>query len=189
LKALFFLGALDTKKELTPRGREMASFPLEPYLAAAVLASKEYGCTSEILDIISVLSSQSKLFTDIADQRQFATETRQKFYHPSGDHMTALNAVRSFQEIAAIETKGGRKDWCRKQFLNERTLIEANKIREQLKTTCIRLGIDWKSSCGENEELILKSLVRGLVQNSAFLQPDGSYRQTIGHSVSCMYRI
>lgn len=164
----------------------MASFPLEPSLAAAVLASKEHGCTSEIIDIISVLSSQTKLFTDITDQREFAREARRKFHHPSGDHMTALNAVKSYHEIAAVETKGGRKDWCRKQFLNECTLTEATKIREQLKTTCTRLGIDWKSSCGDNEEPILKSLIRGFVQNSAFLQPDGSYRQTVGHSVSRM---
>jgi HrpA-like RNA helicase len=161
----------------------MASFPLEPNYARAVLASKEYGCTLEVLEIISVLSSSSKLFLDITEHRDAATEARRKFRHASGDHLTILNAVRSYQEISASDSKWGRKDWCRKHFLNERTLIEAKEIKDQLSQTCARVGIDWRVSCGESEENVLMSLGHGLIQNSAFMQPDGSYKQTIGQSV------
>ena len=38
LKTLFLLGALDNTKSLTPLGRQMAAFPLEPPLARALLA-------------------------------------------------------------------------------------------------------------------------------------------------------
>ncbi|EGO23683.1 hypothetical protein SERLADRAFT_450011 [Serpula lacrymans var. lacrymans S7.9] len=183
LKTLFLLGALDKAKALTSLGREMASFPLEPYLAKVVLASRSHGCTSEVLDIVSLLSSSSKLFTDVSDQRETIAEARRKFRHNSGDHMTMLNVMRSYQEVAAVELKNGRKEWCRQHFVNERTLAEALKIREQLRLTCQRHGVDWHFSCKDTDEPILRCFVLGLAQHSAFLQPDGSYKQTMGHAI------
>ena len=161
----------------------MALFPLEPVYARAVVASKDLGCTQEILDIISVLSATSKLFVDVTEQREAASDARRKFRHPSGDHLTVLNAIRSYTEIAAAEEKLARKAWCKKHFLNERTLLEAVSIRQQLRQTCERMRIDPEVSCGDLEEPVVKSLAHGLAQNSAFLQPDGSYKQTMGQSV------
>ena len=161
----------------------MALFPLEPVYARAVVASKDLGCTQEILDIISVLSATSKLFVDVTEQREAASDARRKFRHPSGDHLTVLNAIRSYTEIAAAEEKFARKAWCKKHFLNERTLLEAVSIRQQLRQTCERMRIDPEVSCGDMEEPVVKSLAHGLAQNSAFLQPDGSYKQTMGQSV------
>lgn len=189
LKTLFVLGAVDMKKALTPIGRSMATFPLESHLARIILASKEFGCTLEVLDIVSILAASSKLFVDSTDQREASVEARRKFRHPSGDHMTTLNAARAYEEIAAVETKGGRKEWCRQQFVNERTLREAREIRTQLRTTCERMNIDWRASRPDSEEPLLRSLVHGLVQHSAFLQPDGTYRQAIGQSVRSAHSI
>jgi HrpA-like RNA helicase len=162
----------------------MASFPLEPQHACAVVASKEYGCTSEVLDIVSIISASSKLFLDISDQREVVSEVRLKFRHPSGDHMTVLNVVRAYREIAASEKKHARREWCRKHFLNERTLLEARDIREQLVVTCGRVGIDSAASAKENEDPVIRSMGHGLAGNSAFIQPDGSYKQTMGQSAS-----
>ncbi|KAF8879493.1 P-loop containing nucleoside triphosphate hydrolase protein [Infundibulicybe gibba] len=169
LKTLYLLGALNTKGELTDLGRSMAAFPLEPSFARIVIASKDYNCTLEALDIVS--------------QRDSALEARRKFRHGSGDHLTILNAVRAYQDIAASERKSARRAWCRQHFLNERTFAEAMDIRDQLRQTCVRVGIDWKASCGEAEEPVLRCLAHGLAQNSALLQPNGSYKQAIGHSV------
>lgn len=163
----------------------MAFLPLEPTYARSVIASKENGCTLEVLDIISVLSASSKLFIDITEQRENAAEARKLFRHTSGDHLTILNSVRAYEEISAGSGgKMSRREWCRKHFLNERTLLEAAEIRNQLRQTCMRLGIEWKVSCGDEEEPVVRSLAYGLAQNSAFLQPDGSYKQTMGQSVN-----
>ena len=184
LKTLWLLGAIDHKQQLTPAGKEMASFPLEPQHACAIVASKDFACTSEVLDIISIISASSKLFLDISDQREVVTEVRRKFRHPSGDHMTILNVVRAYREIATSEKKHARKEWCRKHFLNERTLLEARDIREQLVVTCGRVGIDPAASAKENEDPVIRSMGHGLAGNSAFIQPDGSYKQTMGQTVS-----
>ncbi|KAI0770462.1 P-loop containing nucleoside triphosphate hydrolase protein [Fomes fomentarius] len=184
LKTLFLLGALDNSKSLTPLGRQMAAFPLEPSLARALLASAALGCTSEVLTILSVLSSSSKLFVDTHNSRDEATDARKKFRHPSGDHLTVLNVVCAYEDVAQQETKKGRKEWCRRMFVNERCLAEAMNIRAQLRDVCGRTGMEWKVSAGDAcEGPVLRALVSGLVQNTAFLQPDGSYKQVMGPSV------
>ncbi|KAG6890329.1 hypothetical protein C0995_009536 [Termitomyces sp. Mi166 len=184
LRILWLLDAINSNRELTSLGRKMALFPLEPVHARSIIAAEENGCTSEVLDIISILSASSKLFIDITEQREVATEARRKFRHTTGDHLTILNAVRAYEEIAAGSTsKAVRCDWCRKHFINERTILEAADIRNQLRQTCERLEIDWKVSCGDKDDPVVRSLAFGLAQNSAFLQPDGSYKQTMGQTI------
>ncbi|EIM85902.1 P-loop containing nucleoside triphosphate hydrolase protein, partial [Stereum hirsutum FP-91666 SS1] len=179
LRALLLLGALDEKSQLTDFGRSMAFFPLEPQYAAVILASVDNNCTSEVLSIVSILSSSSPLFPDSSSQREAAADARAKFRHLSGDHLSMLN-VWSAYEIIAAEGKGARKEWCKKNHVNDRALSEAKNIRDQLVQVCVRTGVDWKASCGQDDAPILKSLVRGLVQNVALLQPDGSYKQLMG---------
>ena len=84
----------------------MAAFPLEPPLARAVVASREFGCTLEVLDIVSVLSASSKLFFDSADEREAAADARRKFRHRAGDHLTVLNVgwVYGVSMVTAIES-------------------------------------------------------------------------------------
>ncbi|KAI0823300.1 P-loop containing nucleoside triphosphate hydrolase protein [Trametes gibbosa] len=186
LKTLFLLGALDSRKSLTPLGRQMGAFPLEPPLARALLAGAELGCASEVLTILSVLSASSHLFVDTHEAREAAADARRKFRHPAGDHLTVLNVVRAYEEVAAGGGgKAGRREWCRRMYLNERCLGEAASIRAQLRDVCARMGVEWGASGGgrDGEGPVLRALVRGLVQNTAFLQPDGSYKQVMGPSI------
>jgi ATP-dependent RNA helicase DHX33 len=67
--------------------------------------------------------------------------------------------------------------------VNERAVKEAGEIMEQLKGVCNRIGVDWRASCGDEVEPVLKSLVRGLFQNVALLHPDGQYKQVQGRTV------
>ena len=168
----------------------MALFPLEPPYARALVTSFELGCPTEILSILSVLSASSKLFVDTSDKREDAAEARRKFRAASGDHVTILNIVKSYEEVkegAKGKGKAERREWCRAQWLNERCLNEALDIRDQLRGVCERMGLDWKVSAGAgegNDEPVLRSLLTGLMTNAAFLQPDGSYKQILGPSVS-----
>ncbi|KAH9912698.1 P-loop containing nucleoside triphosphate hydrolase protein [Epithele typhae] len=184
LKTLYLLSALSPAKALTPLGRQMAALPLEPPLARAVLAGAELGCGAELIALASVLSASSPLFIDAAAAREAAADARRKFRDPAGDHLTALNVVRAHAEVGAAEGKGAQREWCRRACVNERCLVEAGNIAVQLREVCARLGVDCSGSAGdEREGRVLRALVRGLVQNTAFLQPDGTYKQVMGHSV------
>ncbi|KAK2465764.1 hypothetical protein APHAL10511_002308 [Amanita phalloides] len=216
LKTLWLLSALDNSKRLTKIGRQMALFPLEPTHARSILASHEYSCAPQVLSIISILSASSKLFINVSEQRESAAEARKAFVNARGDHLTILNVVRAYDDVCRGQSqqnssenskwenegedgyvkkkkgkrkgKAERREWCRKYWVNERTLIEAREIRKQLESVCERLG--WSDSLRDaggsrekEEENVILSLGCGLVQNSAFLQPDGTYKQTMGRSI------
>ncbi|TRM61176.1 P-loop containing nucleoside triphosphate hydrolase protein [Schizophyllum amplum] len=182
LKTLWLLEAINNDKHLTPLGRRMAVFPLEPVYARALLAASDHGCTAEVLDVVSVLSASAKLFLDVADARQAIAAEREKFRAGSGDHMTVLAVLRAYDDVWASK-KAARRDWCRRHYLNERALMEARDIREQLRRTCEREGVDWRASVPEGptrEDAVVRSMAHGLLQNSALLQPDNTYKQLMG---------
>ncbi|PFH53277.1 hypothetical protein AMATHDRAFT_137858 [Amanita thiersii Skay4041] len=221
LKTLWLLSALDNAKCLTTLGRQMALFPLDPTYSRAVIAAYELRCLPHILRIISVLSASSKLFVDITEEREKAAEARRMFASTKGDHLTILNVVRAYEDLcrgldngiedglarqkgdlteqnlegskkrARSRVRMERREWCRKYWINERSLEEARDIRTQLEGVCDRLG--WEDICRhtqsgrgtgrEEDVVVLQALGYGLVQNSAFLQPDGSYKQTMGQSI------
>lgn len=180
LTSLSILGAIDKHQNLTDAGRKMAALPVDPKFSRAILASRDLGCSQEVIDIVSVLSVSSKLFTsNDAD----AVGARDKFRHPSGDHCTILNAFRAYQE-ASSATGAGVRPWCAANSLNERSLSEAMEVRRQLRQICRRVGIDVDLSCGDQVQVVLRCLALGLVQNTAFIQPNGLYKQVMGSSVS-----
>ncbi|CUA76101.1 pre-mRNA-splicing factor ATP-dependent RNA helicase DHX15/PRP43 [Rhizoctonia solani] len=79
LISLFGLNALDSAGHITPLGRKLAAFPLDPPFARALVASEELGCLMDIIDILSVLSASSKVILDPPSElREAAMEARQK---------------------------------------------------------------------------------------------------------------
>ena len=56
LELLNQLGALDDWGELTEMGHLMSAFPLEPMLAKMLIASAKFGCSSEVLTVVAMLS-------------------------------------------------------------------------------------------------------------------------------------
>lgn len=188
LTTLSILGAIDKHQNLTDTGRKMAALPVDPRFSRAILASKELGCSREVIDIVSMLSASSRLFLCAPSNESAAAGALDKFKHPSGDHCTVLNAFRAYQEVVSSAACGGEAEsWCGTNFLNERTLSEAMEIRRQLRGICGRIGIDADLSCGCQVQPILCCLLLGLIQNTAFIQPSGLYKQVMGPSVSCAY--
>ncbi|XP_047403256.1 ATP-dependent RNA helicase DHX33 isoform X2 [Sciurus carolinensis] len=98
---LDLLGALEHKDDqltLTPIGRKMAAFPLEPRFAKTILLSPKFHCTEEILTIVSLLSVDSVLYNPPA-RRDEVQGVRKKFISSEGDHITLLNIYRTFKNI------------------------------------------------------------------------------------------
>lgn len=53
---LWVLGALDSSGALTELGRKMAEFPLDPPLSKMLITAEQFGCTDEVLTVVSMLS-------------------------------------------------------------------------------------------------------------------------------------
>ncbi|KAG9095185.1 putative ATP-dependent RNA helicase dhr2 [Ceratobasidium sp. UAMH 11750] len=179
--SLFGLNALDSNGHITPLGRRLAAFPLDPPFARALVASEELGCMADVIDILALLSGSSKVMLDPpSEQREAALEARQKFIHRSGDHLTLLNVLRAYVEVGEANDRANTRSWCNSNWFGERALKEALSIRAQLRSTCQHMRMDCAQKPGDMADNVLKSLLAGLFMNTALLQPDGSYRQVVG---------
>ncbi|KAM9440295.1 ATP-dependent RNA helicase DHX33 [Clarias gariepinus] len=170
VEQLDLLGAVERKDDqvsLTPLGKKMACFPLEPRFAKTILISPDFSCTEEILTIVSLLSVDSVLYNPPA-RRDEVIAVRKKFISSEGDHMTLLTIYRAFKKVS------GNKEWCRENFVNSRNMGLVAEVRAQLRDICIKLGLKLESSLSELAN-VRRCLAHGMFANAAELQPDGTY--------------
>ncbi|XP_061390522.1 ATP-dependent RNA helicase DHX33 [Musca vetustissima] len=174
-KKLESLGAVQnvsTKPELTPLGRQMSKFPLDPQYSKLLLAAPQFGCMEEMLSLVSVLSSEN-IFVSSVEKREQAALAHAKFHSKHGDHLTLLNVFSAFQKTEKI------KLWCHDNFLNTRNLSYARDVRKQLLEIVERLDLQ-VNSCGNNFDQLRKCLLVGLFDNIAELQRDNFYLTITG---------
>ena len=98
---LWVLGALDNVGDLTPVGRKMSEFPMEPSMAKMLIASVEYKCSVEMLTIVSMLSVPS-VFYRPKERMEEADAAREKFNVPESDHLTLLNVFNQWKSRGLV---------------------------------------------------------------------------------------
>ncbi|XP_069827234.1 ATP-dependent RNA helicase DHX33 isoform X2 [Dendropsophus ebraccatus] len=173
---LDLLGAVERKEDqiiLTPLGKKMAAFPLEPKFSKTILISPKFHCTEEILTIVALLSVDSVL-TNPPAKRDEVQAARKKFISSEGDHITLLNIYRAFKNL------GKNKEWCRENFINGRNMTLVLEVRAQLRDICIKMSLPIESSRTDTRN-IRQCLAHGLFMNAAELQPDGTYTTVETH--------
>ena len=78
LETLYSLGALTDKGTLSPLGRQMSGFPLEPVFAKILIESQKHECVYEIGSIIAMLSIEPVFYAP-RNKREEAQEAKKKF--------------------------------------------------------------------------------------------------------------
>lgn len=96
LENLYALSALDDEGLLTPLGRKMCQFPMEPPLAKMLIASIDLGCSEEILTIVAMLSAEN-IFYRPKDNQAKADAKKALFHQPEGDHLTLLTVYNAWK--------------------------------------------------------------------------------------------
>ena len=94
---LWILGALDNLGNLTPVGRRMAEFPVDPALSKMILTGNDLGCLEEIIVIVSMLSIPSIFYKPKGKQTE-AESAREKLLIPESDHLTFLNIYEQWKK-------------------------------------------------------------------------------------------
>jgi len=174
LELLNYLEALDDDGNMTPLGSMMADFPVDPQLAKMLIASPQYGCSNEIMSIVSLLNVPL-VFMRPPDQRKMADEAKAQFSHPDGDHLSLLNVYHAYK------TSGEDQKWCYDNFCNYRTLKSADNVRTQLKRYMERCDLDLVSlpfderPKGPYYTGIRKALAAGYFMQVAHQERSGNY--------------
>ncbi|OQR94373.1 DEAD/DEAH box RNA helicase [Achlya hypogyna] len=127
LEKLYALGAFNTDGSLTPRGRTMASLPVDPMCAVMLLKALELGCAADALSVVAMLSVES-IFYSPREQKEKAASSRAQFVSVDGDQIMLLNVFNAYNQTASKQ----RGKWCRDHFINHRAMQRVEKVREQL---------------------------------------------------------
>ncbi|TPX38177.1 hypothetical protein SmJEL517_g00248 [Synchytrium microbalum] len=172
LEQLNYLEALDDDGNMTLVGKQMAEFPLDPQFAKALIASPKYRCSNEILSIVAMLSVP-QIFLRPPESRRAADEAKAQFIHVDGDHLTLLNAWNAYKENI------GDPQYCWNNFLNSRSLKQADNVREQLKRVMDRQKIALISPEGEIDDkyyrTVRMALSAGFFMQAAHLENNKTY--------------
>lgn len=170
LEQLYALGALNDRGELTKLGRRMAEFPLDPMMSKVLIASETYGCSEEILTVVSMLSIGSSVFYRPKDKAVHADNAKMNFARGGGgDHLTLMRCYNEWVECDYST------QWCYENFLQVRNLNKARDIREQLEGLCDRVEVE-RLSNPHDADAICKAMASGYFYNSAKLAGSGEYK-------------
>jgi len=180
LETLYNLGALNEKGGLTDLGRKMAGFPLEPMFAVSLLRSSEFGCTKEILDIVSMLSVES-IFYAPYHKREEANKSKMKFASKAGDQLTLLNAFREFN-LVKKSAKEDLKKWCFDHYINFKSMTKVLEVRKQLRDYLLNLNYEI-NSCGKDMSMVRKALCSGFFTNVAVRVPSKRMYKTVTDNI------
>eukprot|EP00375_Theileria_parva_P002181 XP_764858.1 RNA helicase [Theileria parva strain Muguga] len=180
---LYRLGALDSEGNLTEAGKMMAQIPLLPMHSKLLISSFEFSCTSEILTIVSILSSEIALF----DTEKFNPEgvkLRSNLYNKYGDHLTLLNIYNLWENANSRET------FCKQFAVNNHAFNRAKDIRNQLVSiiTSEQFGVKNISKLTDSSswDQVRKCLTKGNWTNSAKFCPETKSYNTLVNN-QCVY--
>jgi pre-mRNA-splicing factor ATP-dependent RNA helicase DHX38/PRP16 len=167
---LWVLGALGNTGELTPMGRKMVEFPLDPPLSKMLIMAEELHCNQEVLTIVASLSvgGLGHIFYRPKDRAEESDAAREKFAVPESDHLTMLHVYQQWKN------NDYRSDWCATHFLQSKTLKKVREIRSQLQDTCTQQKMSL-TSCGSDWDKVRQAVSSAYFINAARMKGIGEY--------------
>jgi pre-mRNA-splicing factor ATP-dependent RNA helicase DHX38/PRP16 len=161
------LEALDNTGGLTPLGRMMVEFPLDPPLSKILILSERFGCSNEIITIVSMLSVPSIFFRP-KDKEAESDAAREKFFVPESDHLTLLNVYNQWK------TNNYSADWANEHYIHIKSMRKVREVRQQLLDIMKSQNISLLT-CGTNWDVVRKCICSGYFHNAAKLKGIGEY--------------
>ena len=185
-EALALLDALTPERGLTRVGELMCAFPLLPRHSRIIVeAILQYpDVVEESIIAASFLSTSSPYILPPGEEME-ARSAHHAFRDPAGDFVSYLKLFRAFDESR------DRSRFCERSYLDERTMLEIRRIKEQLELIVSDLGVPIAS--GGPIENYLCAVSRGLIQFVCARQERGLFRSLTAekiqiHPGSVMYR-
>ncbi|KAK0162976.1 hypothetical protein PV327_006700 [Microctonus hyperodae] len=164
---LIHLGALDNEENLTPLGKRIALFTLNPQLSKAIVYSSIFQCVSPLITIASVMSGETEIFAGTLYDKNKIRNIKSQ-YHPTSDH---ISIAWLFQQWYSLENQNRYKsrDFAFKSNLVPEKVFTLSKVRgihaEHLYHSKMLPSLDDldNMSAKENEYAELDELCRGVL--------------------------
>lgn len=172
IEQLTSLGALDRSGELTHLGRRMAEFPLDPKMSKSIITSESFGCSEEVVTIMSMLSVNGSIFFKPKDRAVHAEASRKSFFSVTGDHLMLLKVYNDWSRTDFS------KQWCYEKFVQYKSMCRARDVREQLEKLCEKVEVNLVSNTSDTGN-IRKAILGGFFYNVARISREGGSYRTV----------
>ncbi len=176
MDVLNLLEAFEPDRSLSRVGQMMCAFPLLPRLSRMIVESilKYPDVVEEVVIAAAFLSTSSPYVLPPGEELE-ARRAHHAFRDPAGDFMSYLKMYRTFGEAK------NKAKFAEKNYLDERTLLEIARIKEQIEMIVHDLGVPIAS--GGSTEDYLCAVSRGLIQFVCARQDRGTFRTLMDERV------
>ncbi|GDY25778.1 ATP-dependent RNA helicase HrpA [Agarivorans sp. Toyoura001] len=176
LNLLEEIGALKdglSKPSLSPLGREVIKFPIDPRLARMMVAAKQFGCVQEMMVICAALSIQDPRERP-NDRKQAADQKHSRFVDKDSDFSSYLLLWRYLQEQQKALSGNQFRKQCKQEFLAYMRIREWQDLVFQLSTVVKEL--DYSVNQEEaNYDAIHQAITAGLLSHLGFKDKDREF--------------
>ena len=139
-RQLHELGAIDDKRNLTEKGRQIAKLPIDPSIATMVIEAQKNGVLAEVIILAAVLSIQDP--RDINETTMQAARTAHKqFEDERSDFLFFLNLWRFYEHQRRHLTQNKLRKLCKTNFLSYMRMKEWHELTMQLEQSLKRIGM------------------------------------------------
>jgi ATP-dependent helicase HrpA len=129
---LIEIGALDSNRNLTPLGWDLARLPVDPAIGRMILQAVKEKALSEVLVIAAGLSIQDPRERPM-DAKEAAEQAHKRFLDPQSDFLTLLKIWNAYHdEFERLKTQNQMRRFCRSHFLSYLRMREWTDIHAQL---------------------------------------------------------
>lgn len=164
---LINLGALDDEENLTPLGKRIALFTLNPQLSKAIVYSSIFQCVSPLITIASVMSGESEIFAGTLYEKNKIRNVK-SVYHPTSDHISIAWLFQQWHSLNN-QSRYNSRNFALKSNLVPEKVFTLSKVRdinaEHLCHAKMMPALDTLDdmSAKENEYAELDELCRGVL--------------------------
>lgn len=115
------LELLENDETLTPLGRVLANFQLEPKLSKAMVNAVAFKCVSPIVDVVSLFSGGSELFKSGLVDKEGIRRIKERFCKDS-DHLALMKLFEGWLAVEDADDKWEMDNFCERNNLVYRRL-------------------------------------------------------------------
>ena len=178
------LGALDSQRNLTHLGEDLAILPIDPTLGRMLLQSQHEHATRELLIIAAGLSIQDPRERPL-DQKEAAAAAHGKFNDPQSDFLALLNIWNAVHDDwDRLRTQSQRRKFCRQHFLSYLRMREWQDLHSQLHDALEDLGGLKLNESNAAYGAIHRSILAGLIGHVARFEERNNYKASGNRVVS-----
>lgn len=162
------------KQNITPVGKILSRFPIEPRYSRMLIAANEFSSLNEVLIIVSALSIADPRERPL-DKQQKADQAHSQFKDEKSDFITYLNLWNFYQEQRLHLSQNKLRKLCKVNFLSYTRMLEWRDIHSQLLNQCNEVKYKINTTVA-GYDAIHQAILSGLLSHAGLKNEDGEYQ-------------